>query len=162
MMVLSIKYWKLRQLESYMKMHFESINSMIIHFLVAKKELKWRGKKQSKSKTILCNMIYFHSRIAVKSHKEGLKWPDGYESALDLNLYKSCKSEMRVRDLYIVYRQDMICGFVDCMKPQSDFAERFKMCGGCKLVHYCSRLCQKRAWIQHKQHCNELLSRYAL
>ena len=35
--------------------------------------------------------------------------------------------------------------------------KRWKICKGCKTTYYCSRRCQKKAWIQgHKQQCQKL------
>ena len=41
-----------------------------------------------------------------------------------------------------------------CYSPGSD-KESLKRCGGCHLVSYCSRLCQKNNWSEHKHVCKE-------
>jgi len=33
--------------------------------------------------------------------------------------------------------------------------EPYKMCSGCKSVHYCSSECQKANWVNHKMNCND-------
>ena len=43
------------------------------------------------------------------------------------------------------------CG--NCGAPPGEGA-KFKMCSRCKMVRYCSTICQKKAWAGgHKQEC---------
>jgi len=42
------------------------------------------------------------------------------------------------------------CGNFAC--PQTS-TSKLKECGGCRVVEYCSRACQKAHWKQHKKHC---------
>lgn len=50
--------------------------------------------------------------------------------------------------------------FVD-KKPKKDKEVlRFKRCGGCRVLWYCSRKCQKNDWKKHKQECKEWSAKY--
>ena len=33
---------------------------------------------------------------------------------------------------------------------------KFKMCGGCRAIHYCSLACQHRHWVLHKTDCKKM------
>ena len=69
-------------------------------------------------------------------------------------------------DLRIAIKSDkrelLSCSSMDCSKLEKDSGRRFKLCAGCKMTHYCCRLCQKRAWPQHKTNCQKLSRMYAL
>ncbi len=43
------------------------------------------------------------------------------------------------------------CGMCGALEPPGD---KFKKCGGCRVVHYCSLICQKKHWkAEHKAVC---------
>jgi hypothetical protein len=45
------------------------------------------------------------------------------------------------------------CRFCNLLKPSVDF----KACGGCRLVYYCSKDCQKQSWkLDHREICDVL------
>jgi len=39
----------------------------------------------------------------------------------------------------------------NCHKEESN--DKFKVCGDCLKVKYCSKECQKKDWIKHKNNC---------
>jgi len=42
-----------------------------------------------------------------------------------------------------------------CQKKQENIQEKMKKCSLCKLVYYCSRECQKKDWLKHKEYCKK-------
>eukprot|EP01084_Bolivina_argentea_P285804 490167_1 len=50
-------------------------------------------------------------------------------------------------------RKNIKCGWDECSKYQVDNKIKYKMCKNCRMILYCSRSCQKRHWIIHKQFC---------
>lgn len=50
------------------------------------------------------------------------------------------------------------CGAVQRFTPDNLEGKLMK-CGGCRLVSYCSRECQKKAWKQHKVDCKAIRAR---
>lgn len=45
------------------------------------------------------------------------------------------------------------CGYFNCPNKETE-ENKFKVCGKCKKVPYCSRLCQQKHWKQdHKDKC---------
>lgn len=40
-----------------------------------------------------------------------------------------------------------------CFRPPSTPTGKMKICGGCKVVYYCSPECQKKDWPSHKESC---------
>jgi hypothetical protein len=44
---------------------------------------------------------------------------------------------------------------IACISDKS-LSQKLLACGGCKLVHYCSKECQKVHWKIHKLICNDL------
>ena len=56
----------------------------------------------------------------------------------------------------------MSCCCNDCRNPGYMYETSHKLCGGCKMAYYCSRSCQKRAWLHHKQECQKLKMMNAL
>lgn len=47
---------------------------------------------------------------------------------------------------------DIICNF--CGNKQTTI--KFQVCGGCRLVKYCSRNCQKSDWKNHRSDCKDV------
>lgn len=60
------------------------------------------------------------------------------------------------------FRNRVRCSYPPCAIKQGACDYRFKVCGGCKFVYFCSRSCQKKAWRQHKSVCTELSHQYSL
>ena len=50
-------------------------------------------------------------------------------------------------------RERLCCSRKDCKKRQKTLNVNLKVCSGCKITYYCSRSCQKRAWLSHKSRC---------
>ena len=50
--------------------------------------------------------------------------------------------------------RDMQCQRVECGRQRSSC--KLRKCSSCKVVRYCSRRCQKRAWNAHKWQCRKL------
>ncbi len=46
------------------------------------------------------------------------------------------------------------CGDEKCMRKSENSRKKFKICGKCEKVHYCSRKHQKRDWKHHKFVCS--------
>ena len=45
----------------------------------------------------------------------------------------------------------MKCG--GCSAVRAEEAKAYSVCGGCREVHYCSRVCQRKHWKTHKPGC---------
>ena len=163
MMFRSIKYWKLKDLLYYLRNHADKVMSLITEFdslRVKEGTLSYRG-------TIIPNLLCVVGKAAFKSAPMGCLQmsPEDvsevvkYEDAIDYYRFERQRGE--ITRWMNLFRRNLLCEFVGCSKPQKDIVERFKLCGGCKMVYYCSRSCQKRAWPQHKAYCKILTSRLA-
>ena len=54
-----------------------------------------------------------------------------------------------------MYYSNRGCGF--CGKTLEDLGlKKFMVCGACKVEQYCSKICQTKAWKNHKPRCNHL------
>ena len=84
---------------------------------------------------------------------------DGTENP-PLNPYKSGENEFAHNTL-VAARLCANCNNFELSKSDSkkkglelnELARRFKRCSRCLVVYYCSSLCQKKHWKEHKKHC---------
>lgn len=60
-------------------------------------------------------------------------------------------------------KKSIACSWIHCDKQQKEVNAEWKICGGCKMAHYCSKRCQKKSWnSQHRNICRILSERYSL
>eukprot|EP01084_Bolivina_argentea_P109341 195447_1 len=66
--------------------------------------------------------------------------------------YQKCNRKYLIQSKNKLYYMSQ---FTDASKFVKDpkFYRKFKLCGGCNLVYYCTRKCQKCDWKMHKQLC---------
>lgn len=50
-----------------------------------------------------------------------------------------------------ILKRDRDCGF--CYDKRNSLNKDLRVCKRCKKAYYCSKLCQKREWKQHKKEC---------
>ena len=158
----SINYWSLKDLQCYLKTHTDTIKSLVLKYA----SLQKNDGRFLHQDTAMLHLICILGRIALKCRTMGWKPmapEDASVCASAIDFYKSQREKRYVGQWVSIVREDLLCGFLECSRPKDNAAAKcFKLCGGCKIVYYCSRSCQKRAWPQHKACCNRLSSRYAL
>jgi hypothetical protein len=64
----------------------------------------------------------------------------------DINKRRTLASQ-RVADCLTFMAVSQRCGAPECMQTQASLCRRFRRCSGCYILHYCSEVCQRRAWI---------------
>ncbi len=94
-------------------------------------EIKFKDKDKRKEKTLkFCRKNYFKGKISIilqEINNDKIK----YELFLNQISYIKKLSECKV-----------------CKKPTSTY------CSKCKIVYYCSKICQREDWKSHKKECN--------
>ena len=78
------------------------------------------------------------------------------------NIYPEYCEMVSRKEIKMGLRKNIHCSSLSCHNPERESEFRFKLCGGCKTTYYCSRSCQKRAWVQHKSYCKVLAQRFSL
>eukprot|EP01084_Bolivina_argentea_P183273 316280_1 len=55
------------------------------------------------------------------------------------------------------FHQNMYCAVCN-LQQKNLVKKKLKVCGGCQLVYYCSKICQKYDWSRNKHRyiCNDL------
>jgi hypothetical protein len=86
------------------------------------------------------------------------------ESAAQDGASKSWKVWARLKRVVLILRRYQRCAAPFCHSTFTGNATRFRYCGGCRRIPYCSRRCQKFAWrytgAPHRNVCQPLRSVY--
>ncbi|KAK7006168.1 MYND finger domain-containing protein [Favolaschia claudopus] len=58
--------------------------------------------------------------------------------------------------LLLGWKKSLRCFAMNCDNSLHTASHKFQRCGSCKIVSYCGKECQKRAWPEHKSICKTL------
>ena len=87
-----------------------------------------------------CGVVHYCSIACQRKH-----WKAEHKSVCKITI---SEEQWANRDKQTMRRQCAECG---ALEPPGD---KFKKCGGCRVVHYCSLICQKKHWkAEHKAVC---------
>jgi hypothetical protein len=90
--------------------------------------------------------------------KTALMWPP-FKAELDRLGAEECSPWMELMQRLVCLQQDDSCASPECRRVDVTSLRDLAYCGGCRLVLYCSRLCQKTAWthpqVPHREVCQE-------
>ena len=131
----SIKYWKLTHLQAYLRIFIDIVEPLLI-------ELNSLQVKDS----IIPNLFCILGKVVLKCRTMGWTLFEAEHTSLcaeAIDYYKSEKENGNVRRWMRNFGTDLLCGFIECSKPQKDNAECFKLCGGCKMTYYLQQIISK-------------------
>ena len=172
MMRISVKYWNDQQYKFYLRYHFAAINHVLCNQLPLNQWLNEKNDDHLRD-WIMMKFQMIQCKVAMKSKK--MEWDhlignDGHRIAKKQRKLarKFAKIEMELAEEgafkrsswepYVHQKRKLreCCACDDCRKMENVLGERFKVCSGCKISHYCSKYCQKRAWSSHKANCQRI------
>eukprot|EP01084_Bolivina_argentea_P161434 281022_1 len=157
MFYLCIKYWNIYHLIFFVNNHFDDL---LKSFLVpCNKQMKQYGLLRQNidlASIIVAEIIWKWQKLRAHCFDKNIsnvllphKVKHGYKS-LKLKR-RECRSN--IKEALV---KQVKCSWLRCCKKQDEHNVKFQVCGGCKMVYYCSKHCQKKAWIEHRNHCGKL------
>ena len=155
MLFLSVKYWDMDHVQYYLQRHLDPMEELVHSFMDRYADKKSGDITQGPHVLIARVVMTLLGELSHLALKNGLvhksKRPRNTTKA-----FSKCVAKIK-RDSRRIQKYLLQCGHDGCGSE-----EGLKMCSGCKMSYYCSRSCQKRAWIRHKPQCQKLSKRYSL
>merc|ERR1712129_332127 len=164
---LSMRYWNERQTQLFVEKYW-----IILHKTLLKIADNTNGFLTNEMKDLLHDVVFgILWKIIVrfkalniprfKHAKQIATWRNNNNKAklIERNKVRRVYFERAIQSK----ESPITCGYHACNAKQCTDSELFKICSGCKLVYFCSKSCQKKAWKDgHRRVCRKLQSKYSL
>ena len=172
---LSIKYWNQFQLLCFVKDYWLELKAMAL-VIFRRREIickscekvivkKDEQRDEPAAAMLKCILLETFSRIeSIRSIPKHIRIAHTKSKWLKQCDFGSFGRKQYIRKVIRLRNQSFVeCGYYGCHSTEESSSRPFKICSGCKIVYFCSRRCQKKAWkIGHRQTCEALRLKYCL